>query len=311
MIKKKKEVVIMSRWDRVRTEAGNNYLAVNTIDVNLPVANFIGSVWARLDGLGGATPVTANLMGIRVRAQVIADGSKIIYDDTMRGGQQRVHYKFGVVPELATAGAGGATDMTLPIIFGRYLQDTEWILPAKLYKTLTLRLTFGVVLNANTDLYAATGADLEVNTDVCFDDLNPSTRKILKQTIIESHVNAAAAAVLLVDVPLQGQFLRSAHHMYTTATGAAAAIATDARVMINSGERIAWTGEFAATENFNVDPNTYAPNGVQIIDLDPAGDGRAGVDMRNLGKFQIELTEAAVAGTVVTVCEFLMNPHEV
>lgn len=301
----------MSRWDRVRTEAGNQYLAVNEVNVDLPVANFIGSVWSRLAGLGGATPVTVNLMGIRVRAQVIADGSKIIYDDTMRGGQQRVHYKFGIVPELATAGAAGATDMTLPIIFGRYLHDLDWILPAKLYKTLTLRFTFGVVLNANTDLYAATGAALEVNTDICFDDLNPSTRKILKQTVIESHVNAAAVAVLLIRVPLQGQFLRSAHHMYTTATGAAAAIATDARILINSGERIAWSGIFADTENFNLNPNTYVVNGVHVIDLDPANTGQSGVDMRQLGNFDIELTEAAVAGTVVTVCEFLMNPHEV
>jgi len=301
----------MSRWDRIRTEAGNMYLAVNTIDINLPVANFIGSIFSRFAGLGGATPVTVNLMGIRVRAQVIADGSKIIYDDTMRGGQQRVHYKFGIVPELATAGAAGATDMTLPIIFGKYLQDTDWILPAKLYKTLTLRFTFGVQLNANTDLYAATGANLEINTDVCMDDLNPSTRKILKQTIVESHVNAGAVAVLLRDVPLQGQFLRSATHMYTTATGAAAAIATEARVLVNSGERIAWSGVFADTENFNLNYATYVPAGVQVIDLDPSGTGSAGIDLRNLGNFQIEYTEAAVAGTVTTVCEFLMNASEV
>ena len=300
-----------SKWDRIRTIAANQYLGVNTIEEDLPRSNFIGSVWVRLNGLGGATPVTANLMGIRVRAEVVADGSKIIYNDTMRGGQQRVHYKFGIVPELATAGAAGATDMTLPIIFGRYLHDTEWILPAKKYKTLQLRLTFGVVLNANTDLYAATGAALEIDTDVCFDPLIVATRKVLKQVIVESHLNAGAVAVNLVRIPLQGDLLRTATHMYTTATGAAAAIATGARMMVNSGERIAWSGLFADTENFNLNPNVFVPAGVQVVDLDASNTGRAGVNLRVLGDMDLELTEAAVAGTVTTTCEYLMDPHEV
>ena len=182
------------RWDRMIVDPGNTYLAVNTIDTELPVANFIGAIWVRLDGLGGATPVTVNLMGIRIRARILADGSKVIYNETLRMGQQFIHYKFGVVPELATAGAAGATDCTLPIMFGRFLKDTAWCLPAKLYKTLTLRMEFGVVLNANTDLFTAAGADLEVDVDQYFSNDDPTTKKVIKQIEIESHVNAAAIA---------------------------------------------------------------------------------------------------------------------
>lgn len=301
----------MSKWDRIRVEAGNFHLAVQRIDVPLPVANFLGAVWVRLYGLGGATPVTVNFMGIQIRARVIADGSKVIYDDTVRIGQQRVHYKFGIVPELATAGAAGATDLTLPIIFGRYLHDTSWIVPAKRYKTLTLVLDFAVVLNANTSLYAATGAQLEVDVDLCMDPLNEANVKILKQVLVNSHVNAAAVAVNLVPIPLQGEILRLAVHSYTTATGAAAAIATEARAIINSGERIAWSGVFADIENMNLNPNTYVVNGVHVVDFDESGLGLEGIDMRGLGKFELELTEAAVAGTVITVGEFLMGPLEV
>jgi len=299
------------KWDRTRVEAGNNYLAVNEINVNLPVSNFIGAVWVRLNGLGGATPVTANLMGIRVRAEIIADGSKVIYNKTMRNGQQDVHYKYGITPELATAGAAGATDMTLPIIFGRYLGDEEFILPAKLFKTLTLRLSFGVVLNANTDLYAATGADLEVDVDQYISNDDPTTKKVIKQVEIQSHVNAGAAVVNRISVPLQGEIMQTTVHSYTTATGAAAAIGTEAITDINNGERRAWAGVFAETENFNLNPFTYAVNGVNVLDYERTGTGKEAINMRPLGAFHIELTEGAVAGTVVLCCNYVMNANEV
>ena len=300
------------QWNRTRVENGNNYLAVNQIDIDLPVSNFIGAIWARLDGLGGATPVTANLMGILVRVQVIADGSKIIYNQTMRCGQQLVHYKYGITPELATAGAAGATDMTLPIIFGRYLGDEEFCLPAKIYKTLVLRLQFGVVLNANTDLYAAGGADLTVDVDQYMSNDDPHSKKVFKTVEFEQHVNAAAAAVNRYDVPLNGALARYYEHSYVTATGAAAAIATDGQAIINNGERIPWAlSDFASSENFNLNPFTYAPNGVQVMEFDLGNTGKRALNMRPLGKFQVELTEAAVAGTVVQNAEYILNPSEV
>jgi len=300
------------QWNRTRVENGNNYLAVNTIQVELPVSNFIGAVWVRLDGLGGATPVTANLMGIRVRAQIIADGSKIIYNQTARMGDQLVHYKYGITPELATAGAAGATEMTIPIIFGRYLGDEEFVLPAKVFKTLTLRLDFGVVLNANTDLFAATGADLTVDVDQYLSNDDPFSKKVFKVVEFEQHVNAGAAAVNRYDVPLNGGLARYYEHSYTTATGAAAAIATVAQAIINNGERIPWSlSDFASTENFNLNPFTYAPNGVQFMEFDLGNTGKKPINMRPLGKFQVELTEAAVAGTVVSSAEYILNPSEI
>jgi len=299
------------RWDRTRVEAGNTYAAVNSIDVELPVSNFIGAVWVRMNGNGGATPVTTNLMGIRVRAKIIADGSKVIYNQTLRNGQQLVHYLFGTVPELATAGAAGATDFTLPIVFGRYLGDEEFVLPAKQFKTLTLRLEFGVTLNANTDLFAAGGADLEVDVDQYISNDDPTAKKILKSVEIESHVNGGAAATEYIEVPLQGSMARYYVHGYTTATGAAAAIATEAKIDINNGSRIAWSGVFADTENFNLCPNTYTPNGVQVLDFDREAAGMQPINLRPLGKVRAELTEAAVAGTVVSNVQYVLNAAEV
>lgn len=298
-------------WDRSRIEAGNIYLAVNQIDIQLPVSNFIGAVWVRIAGLGGATPVTVNLMGIRVRAQIIADGSKVIYNQTLRCGQQAVHYLYGVVPELATAGAAGATTLSLPIIFGRYLGDQDFCLPAKIYKTLTLRLQFGVVLNANTDLFAAGGAALEVDVDQYLSNDEPYSKKVLKTVEIEQHVNAAAAAVARYQIPLNGSLARYYEHSYTTATGAAAAIATQAVFLINNGARLPWAGIFADTANFNLNPNTYVVNGVQFADFDLGNTGLKAIDMRPLGSFQVELTEAAVAGTVVQNTQYIMNPSEI
>ena len=298
-------------WDRARIEAGNIYLAVNQIDIQLPVSNFIGAVWVRMNGLGGATPVTVNLMGIRVRAQIIADGSKVIYNQTLRCGQQLIQYLYGITPELATAGAAGATDFTLPIIFGRYLGDQDYCLPAKIYKTLTLRLQFGVVLNANTDLFNVAGAALDVNVDQYLSNDEPYSKKVLKTVEIEQHLNAAAAAIQRYQIPLNGSIARYYEHSYVTATGAAAAIATAATFLINNGSRLPWTGVFVDTENFNLNPFTYVPNGVEVIEFDLGNTGLRAIDMRPLGSFQVELTEGAVAGTVVQNTQYIMNPSEI
>lgn len=299
------------KWDRTRVEAGNVYAAVNQIDIQLPVSNFIGSVWVRMAGLGGATPVTVNLMGIRVRAQIIADGSKVIYNQTLRCGQQAVQYQYGVTPELATAGAAGATTLTLPILFGRFLGDELYILPAKIYKTLVLRLQFGVVLNANTDLFNAAGAALEVDVDQYISEDEKYSKKVIKLVEIEQHVNAAAAAVNRYNIPLQGSIARYSIHGYTTATGAAAAIPTITNFFINNGERLPFSGVIADYDNFNLCPFTYVPNGVHVVEFDQGNTGARAIDLRPLGQFQVEVTEAAVAGTVVQNVQYILNPSEI
>ena len=218
---------------------------------------------------------------------------------------------YGITPELSTAGAAGATALTLPIIFGRYLTDPDYILPAKLYKTLQLRVTSEVALGANTDLFSAAGCtNFIVAVDQYISSDDPTTKKVNKQVIIESHVNAGAVGTPIIDVPLQGAAARFFVHAYTTATGAAAAIVTSAFARKNSSDRV-WEGTFADSQNMYLSPSTYTPNGVLMVDLDKSGNNLNAVNLRGLGKFDLDYTEAATAGTVVTMGHFIMNASEV
>ncbi|MBA7683794.1 hypothetical protein ES703_92179 [subsurface metagenome] len=177
--------------------------AVTSITVPLPTSNFIGGLDIRLSGTGGSGTVV--LDDIITKVEVIANGSAVI--KSLSGGDLRriATFDTGVVPEITEDSDGTADGITVPVSFGRYVRDLLCMLPAKIFKTLQLKITTGTLIA--TTVFATGTVKLDVVCEEYVSNDDPLSKLILKDTEVESHTSAAQTKD--IELPLGNRYRRA------------------------------------------------------------------------------------------------------
>lgn len=170
-----------------------------TITRSLPRSNFLGRMGGTVRLLGVGTP-TLTIDSVKV----LLNGSQAVLDTGAFG--------LGIVRSVQKYEQGSAKNGTLTSTtdlaavfqyqFGRYLRDTDVILPAKLYRSVDLQLTF--TPGAGTSV---TSQSLDLWTEEFVSAKDPTSVLIKRLIAIDSRTPAASSVNLIDCTP--GGLLRS------------------------------------------------------------------------------------------------------
>lgn len=270
--------------------------AVTSKSVNLPTSNFIGSLDIRLSGTGGSGTVA--LDDIITKVEVIANGSAVI--KSLSGGDLRriATFDTGVVPEIVE-GTSAAAGITVPVSFGRYVRDLLCMLPAKIFKTLQLKITTGALI-AET-VFAAGTVKLDVVCEEYVSNDDPLSKLILKDTEVESH--SSAAQTKDIELPLGNRYRRA---MVFCTNGQDDL--TQIQVRINNGAVIPLTTRYDIS--LNEDTLEYKLNAaftdVTMVDFDKRGDLSGCLVSSRFNDLKLRYSEAA-GSTIRTVTQEVVS----
>ncbi len=145
----------------------------------LPTSNFIGRLTGKLHVVGTNTS-TVSLDTIRILA---AGQSQLV---SLEGGQLRGINKYmngSVTPGVAVAGTDQIWVFT--VNFGRFAHDERMILPAKLYKQLSIQLSI------TTAVAGVTAIGLTLTADEYFSNDDPRTKLVRTVGIVQTTASAA------------------------------------------------------------------------------------------------------------------------
>lgn len=206
--------------------------ADTSVTINLPRSNRICEVSTILRGTGGSGTVVCE--GLITKMEIIADGVSHLIDATnqqlrdiaqMRNGGQR--------DEIVNA-TSAATRVVTNVKMGRYKHDPSMMIPAYLFSTLQLKLTFGTLIH--TTAFATGTVKLDVFCDelvVDEDDLTDDELYIQKIVEVEGFTAAASGDK---KVELQRGHLIAA--LYVRAAGTDGTTISRFSVKLNNGALI-------------------------------------------------------------------------
>lgn len=122
-----------------------------TETVDLPTANYLGTLILRVQNTNGSTSNTAGTIEAGVtKIEVIADGI-VVYQATGVAARKFEQFDIGHLPPYDEIQTGSAVQYAVfPIKFGRARNDKDLVLPAHLFTTLQLRITYSFTDNAST-----------------------------------------------------------------------------------------------------------------------------------------------------------------
>ena len=206
--------------------------ADSSVTINLPRSNRISEVGWMLRGTGGSgTPACEALI---TKAEIIADGVSHIIDasnvqlrDIMQMRQK------GQRNEIVNA-TGAATRVNTSVWMGRYKHDPLMMIPAYLFSTLQLKLTFGTLIA--TTAFATGTVKLDVFCDeLVVDEDDPADEEMFLQKIAEV-VTFTAATSGDKKIELQRGHLIAA--LYIRAAGTDGTTVSKFSVKLNNGALI-------------------------------------------------------------------------
>jgi hypothetical protein len=232
----------LGRWLRTIVTDRKQLTASSIETIDLPKANFLGKILIRIFNVSGTSPTWST-----DRIEVIANGSSVVW--STRGDQMsrqnRYHYGNQINKSLD---AIGASDGTANAFFGRTDKDTVVIFPAKLFRTLQLKLS--ITIGGTTPVY-----QYSVVADEWISGDDPATKLIQKTVFIEE--KAAGAVIKDFDLPL-GNLYKQFQVFVTTAPTVSVKYIVSVR--INGGAEIPYAGDFqmetnedAETRNMNAE----------------------------------------------------------
>lgn len=301
------------QWLRSKVTDGKSETATAgtfTETINLPKTNFIGHIYMSFmrtaAGTHGSSTLVVNWIDI------VGNGAASLIHLTGAEVQQLMQFNYAN-PQQTTSANGNLNDadgvataansqvsyQPYFIDFGRFIGDTAAILPAKLFKTLQLKInyTVGTAALASLALY--------VSIDEYVADDNPAEKFILKKTEIEA--KATGTGDIDFDLPLGNAYRRFMLNVGTATT------ITTLSLRANNGSEIPWTDDFITTQimnaydyEMNILPTTvgsiYDASYV-IIDLDRADTLAKAIDTSQLNDLKLKVSRGATTSTCTLVAE--------
>jgi len=215
--------------------------SATSVTVKLPRANFIGGVGFTLRGTGGAG--TPDVEPLIKKIEIVANGSSYIVNTHPDNGNRQIRdimqFRRKGIRSEAVNQSGGATRVTTDILMGRYKHDKDIILPAFLFNSLYLKLTFDTLI-ASTAF--ATGT---VKLDVFVDEwVSPEAAAdedylaglfIQKYEDLEGSVSTSASGDKSIELSLGDHLLAA---IYAYASGTDGTTVSKVKVSLNHGAQV-------------------------------------------------------------------------
>lgn len=210
-----------------------------TVSINLPKSNFIGSLMLRIENVNGSTSNRSETIESGItKIEVIGNGSKVLKSYSGLECRKLAQYLYSDLPPAEETQAGSATQWSLfPIMFGRFFGDEDYILPAKLFSTLQLKITWSFTDSTTvgwTTSESNAKYDITINEYVSAD--NAKSKKLLVETEINSFTSAASGNKD-VELPLGNRYRRIMVRAYEAAIEDGTDI-TDYELRINNGAQV-------------------------------------------------------------------------
>ncbi len=305
------------QWLRTKIADGKSETATAgtfTDTINLPKTNFIGSVLVLLQRTAlsthAASTLTVNWIDIvgNGAAQLIhltgAEIQKLMSFD-FSGRQETTSATLSINVADATATAANSEVSTQPYLinFGRFIGDTAAILPAKLFKTLQLKITYTIATAAVSAL------TLYVSIDEYVSDEDPAEKFILKKTELEA--KATGTGDVDFDLPLGNAYRRFMLNCSASTT------VTQLSLRANNGAEIPYTDNWVATQIMNA--YDYELMGLTttlgsiyellyvILDMDRADTLAKSIDTSQLNDLKLRVSRGATTTTLTLVAEEIIT----
>ncbi len=223
----------MGRWLKTLVLDRKQISADGTETVDLPKANFLGSVLIRIYNRSGTSP-TLNVTKI----EAVANGSSVVWstDGDQFTRQQVYHYAANTGNDFDAVSTGSSIGS---VFFGRHNKDTFVVFPAKLFRTLQLKVTFDV--GGTSPVY-----DFSVIADEWISDDDPLTKLVMKTVEIEQ--KASGSGDRDFDLPLGNMY-----RLFQLFVGTAPTTTTQytVSVRVNGGAEIPFTHDYEALTEEN------------------------------------------------------------
>lgn len=177
---------------------------------SLPTSNFIGNINLRI----GATVLnasndadqTALFIDQITKIRIVGDGFATILDLGPKKLRSIMAPTLGHMPGRNFTNLNDEVEtIDFPICMGRFFHDTEYMLPAQLFKTLNLEVEYNLSDIADPG-WDTTSMTFWLDVDEYVSNKDPLTAKILKRT--EPKTGTTSAATFDVDMPLGGTYRR-------------------------------------------------------------------------------------------------------
>jgi len=304
---------MVGQWLRTKIVDGKSETAsagTFTDTVNLPKTNFIGHILILLKRTALATHAASTLTVNWI--DIVGNGAAQLIHLTGAEVQQLMQFNYAN-PQQTTSANGNLNDadavataansqvsyQPYMIDFGRFIGDTAAILPAKLFKTLQLKINYTIATAALTSL------ELSVSTDEYVSDDNPAEKFILKKTEIEA--KATGTGDIDFDLPLGNAYRRFMLHASAVTT------VTQVSLRANNGSEIPFTDDFIQQQLMNaydyemvILPTTvgtiYDASYI-MIDLDRADTLAKAIDTSQLNDLKLRVSRGATTTTLTVVAE--------
>lgn len=166
-----------------------------TFTYDVPRNNFIHKLLVNVKNTNGSTSNTAtDIEDTVTKIELIGNGNTTIKSyrgiECRRLAQER---DGDLPPEVVTQAGSAVQNACFPINFGRFVHDTTYILPAKIYSTLQLKIS--VLFTDSTTVgwtSSATNAKVDILMEEYISADSPSSKLILKETEQRTFTTAAS-----------------------------------------------------------------------------------------------------------------------
>lgn len=285
--------------------------ATYTDTINLPKTNFIGNILVALKMVRVATGTV-----IVDKIEVVGNGAATLISLTGVELQKIMTFDYSNIQQPVSAAAAwnlqdgvaaaGTETVIQPymISFGRFIGDTLCMLPAKLFKTLQLKITY------STAVAAMTSISLYVTVDEYVSDEDPATKLILKKTEIES--KATGTGSIDFDLPLGNAYRRLMLYASVCTT------VSDISLRANNGAEIPYTDNYDMIAIMNMYDyemmgTVYTTLGDNIldnyimIDLDRSDTLSKAIDTTNLNDLKLRVARGTTTTILTLVAEEIVS----
>ena len=225
----------------------------DTYRKKLPRSNFIGAIHIRLsatiNNAGNDADFVTDFLEVVQRIRVKGNGFADILDLTGKELRNIMTPTIGAQPGYnLTHKEAEYISYDFPILFGRYEHDTEYILPAKLFKTLNLEIQYNLtpITDPGFDTQTFT---IDVTVEEYISDDNPFSKKIIKRTEVES--DTTKSGNINVELPLGGIYKQIMIQQEDDNVDVGTSIG-EVQLRINNGSEIPYTVRFVELMSMNM-----------------------------------------------------------
>ena len=237
----------MSQWEisyleRARAESANS----GTLYIDLPKSEQISMILVEFSCYNTAPTsrlYSRTILDVVKSIRVLLEGSKDAYNVQPEVASYLAWLQAGVMP-AHNISERGQTTIRVPIIFGRYPKDEEYLLDTAAYSSAQLQIEYEL----NTT-YETTGT---VTYTVWL--LRPVKRVsplgFIRSRIIQEYTSAVAGEIKQIDLPTGLPWLRTGFRVFDI-DAFNASIVTTVDLNIDQGRQHVFDGRFAELETLN------------------------------------------------------------